>query len=352
MRNFARVSLLLAPMAVLACSADPEGPAPSAAPTSPSSSASAPANVAAPRIPAAPPTTSPTTPNAPPVVEPAKDELLVHVEGARPAGALRVATVWLTVPSASALTPDPTFTVGASAPLPAALPGVVRVPATPPPPRARALSANGDYFAIGRVLVYDDTNGNGTFDLVPAAGATAFVDRIVGYAGARAADPATGRENTSTYSIGYVHGAAPSAGVLAGATQGFSVVRGAETGGPVVSTVLPLTTPLPVKLVDRDALSCAGVTPLPSGDQGGLRLDNVISAPVTGLCPGNTPLPLGAVRCTAPGLNFYLSSRSLPTSAFVRAACGEVLETCVVRSSETATPGPLVGARPAGWPCP
>ncbi len=354
MHKMALSVLALLPL-LTACS-DATEPPPATAPrdASPSSSSTptpTSTSTGAPVLPTSTATGNPGLPPPPPV--PALvDEVVVRIDGPRPPGALRVTTVWLNQPPANGLTPSPTFVVGASVPVPLALAATVKIPATPPPVSARALSANGDYTALGRIFVYEDTNGNGTFDATPAASGASFVDRIVGYVGARVADPATGRESTSSYSIGYLQGAAPSGGVFAGATQGYSVIQGKETGGPVVSTVLPLSTVVPVKLVAEPALSCAGVSPLPSGGMGGLRLDNVIAAPVTSFCPGNAPLPLGAVRCTAPGLNFYVSTVSQPTSSFVRAACGEVLESCVVRSSDTVLPGPLVGARPVGWPCP
>ncbi len=276
----------------------------------------------------------------------------VRIEGARPAAALRVTTVWLHAVPDGKVSPDRTLSVGASVELPASLPATAHIPATLPPIAARLMQANGDYAALGRILVYEDGNGNGQFDLTDAS-AGALVDRIVGYVGSSTAGAEDAGATTSSHSIGYVQGTPPS-GIFTGAPAGYSVLFGKEIAKTVTRSVLPLSTTIPVKMVtDVPELSCAGVNPWPSGPKGGDGLDNVIDAPLTGFCPGNLPQAGAAVTCIAPGLNSYFSTLPRPTAPTIAQLCGPVLERCLVRTSAAAPPfQPIGGAAPAGWPCP
>ena len=165
---------------------------------------------------------------------------------------------------------------------------------------------------------------------------------------------ADGGVGTSTVSIAYIAGAPPTGGIFAGAPVGYSVYASTSNGpGSPTNQVSPIGTPIPVKLVAEAKLSCAGVSPWPSGEKGGTGLDNVVSAPVTGLCPNNVPLAGQSPICVGPGLNTYISQVSKPTSPFVLQACGPVTDRCLVRSSPAAIPfQPLGSNPPAGWPCP
>lgn len=291
----------------------------------------------------------------------------IRVEGVRPLGDVRVGVVWMNVAPEGRVSADKTLSSVSSVPVPPALPATIRVPLEQPPREARAGAASsppatdggspdgglGGTIAIGRLVAFVDADGDGALDLTDAKAATAFTETVVGYVGSSSAG-ADGGSATQTISLAHVEGTVPTRGTLAGAPLGFSLYESRSTGSGATSTqILPATTVVPLKLLQDPKLSCSAVNPWPSGGKGGDGLDNVIAAPATAACPGNVPLAGGAAICIAPGLNVYLSQAARPTSPFVSAACGPVLDRCVVSASPTDVPfRPMTGAPPSGWPCP
>ncbi len=177
MRSLFVFSLLVVPVA--ACSVELSSPS-EARPADGGSAASA--------------SSSGTTQNPPPNLPPSGDggteqpavaspAFEIRVEGVRPLGNVRITTVWLNVVPAGSISASKTFSIGASAALPAAVPASVSVPASLPPVEARSVGADGSYTSVGRVFAFVDTNGNGVFDTTDAASATAFAEPIVGYVG-------------------------------------------------------------------------------------------------------------------------------------------------------------------------
>lgn len=291
----------------------------------------------------------------------------VRVDGPRAAGDVRVGVVWMNIAPDGRVSPDKTLSSVSSVAVPTLLPANVRLPLAPPPREARAGggsspsasdggAADGGAqgtIAVGRLVAFVDVDGDGILDLTEASTATGFAETIVGYVGSRVAGE-DGGSATQTLSIAHVEGVVPIRGTLAGAPLGFSVYESRSTGPGAPNTrILPVTTVVPLKLLQEPKLSCAAVSPWPSGTKGGDGLDNVIAAPATTPCPGNVPLVGATATCIAPGLNVYISQVTRPASPFVVGACGPVLERCVVLASPTAVPGqPMIGAPPAGWPCP
>ena len=184
--------------------------------------------------------------------------------------------------------------------------------------------ANSFRFALGSVLVYEDSNANGSLDLLPI-NATTSVDKPLG-----AAKPW----------LLYIEGTPPPAAVFSGAslTAGFNLVTEEDTGCvgneycPPKMKSLPLATDLEIALSSDPKLSemlCQykGST---SGDMQG-----------TGTGGSFVPPPAGwTVTCSTDKRSYSAEKCNQPTLC--------VSPSCTTMSYEL-EPSDTV---PAGWPCP
>jgi hypothetical protein len=240
-------------------------------------------------------------------------------------GAVRTAVVW-EVASQNEARVSQEIVVGGS------FPASFTLPITVLPPEAAMQDAqpgegSTSRYAIGTLVVYEDTNGNGKLDLValdePA------VDRILG--------------TLPDEALFYFEGAPPPAADFMGLTtsSGFNLVAiqefapnpevACEPGCPQQVTrpwsVVPFSTPLSIQLTGSPALSS-------------LLCGTDTGAGAIGGGPASLP-PTGAqVTCSADG------------NAYEWSSCPAASSPCDAPSCTLGWGTRDAGTTPAGWPCP
>jgi hypothetical protein len=118
----------------------------------------------------------------------------------------------------------------------------------PPPAGSLAPVGNGGAgnFAYGRLLAYQDGNGNGTLDTIPFGGPV--VDKVLG-----ASAPLFTWYDT-VYEVYYADGDIP-ADWPAGAQRGFNLVKSGSANGKSFQEVVPFSTQVPIVLSGENELA-------------------------------------------------------------------------------------------------
>jgi hypothetical protein len=199
----------------------------------------------------------------------------------------------------------------------------------PPDKAAQAGIDPSMRFALGTILVYEDTNGNGTLDLVPLGSEP--TDHVLGVP-----------EDVAVF---YIEGPPPPSSAFMGFSlqRGFNLLRqpvltlptGCEQPTETGSfSLLPLSTTIEIELTNQPELArflCAADPAM--GASGGTSMC------IGGPCPLDLP-PVGAnVCCSTDGLSYQY--RACPASSLCESAF------CHYGSGQRVAGQPI----PQGWPC-
>jgi hypothetical protein len=244
---------------------------------------------------------------------------------ARPlTGTPRVAIVW------TRFADDPTqppLYVGDDVDISSSFPNEYRIDITHLPPAGAIDPSSG--LGSGNLVVYEDTNGNGRFDMTPAD-APQIVDHLLGY------PPGVVNGNTSQVLITFV----PSAAVAkqyVGLNVGFNLQRVTLAGSKVQMDPLPLTSDIPIALVDGAAYDCFLMDPPPGYGLRGLADTHdggpfgPFPLPLTP-CANNMPPAGSFVSCDTwdpPHRGeFFATSNIVPKSPDLASLCGPLTLNC------------------------
>ena len=242
---------------------------------------------------------------------------VIQAETVAPTGQVRLALAWYRqVPGATGTDEGgDRVMVTQDIPIAGTFPAAFQIDVTQLPPA----SAMNNGLANAAVVVYEDTNGNGTLDFTPP-GESSFRDHLLGTPGEVQPHDYTAFE--------IVYAASADAAAALGVPQGFSILQSDwKDDGTVSDTALPTTTSLTIHMSGDPAASCYLVDPLPSKlPQGPVGLGYEAAE-----CVGNTP-PSGSTLSCAPyaGASFYQAWTAVPTSPAISQLCGDAFKVCLI----------------------